>query len=687
MKYVKADILENIVGTYDQTKTTIQGRAQTKSISGATALGPPLNKFIDTVNDTLASSQVIPVLTYLSPNGRLFSVGAESGGIINVSLHAVNLTTGVPTFVGTIRMAVADNASTTHTLRGFKVIDTGTTGWRIFLATTGTVVINGGLYCVNNVDLADFLAVGPGTFFPSATGSNQKATYLLQDPSNIGVGQLNIASVGVTLDTSNNRVYVHNGVAATHQFYVYSTTATLNCPLSVGLSIDAGTDRVTHVGHPFLNNDPVFLTNLSGGTGLTNNTIYYVRNITANDYQLSTTTGGAAVNVTVNGTADICRAFGTTGDAWVHKTGNLPALTGTLIASDSEDYAVPGHTTNSGQPCIFFATSSNLYLGQISQLTAGAVTWPSLVTSNTLGTANQITTPTLALATWSNVLDRAIYLTNNNILVMKQVVNNVIDKIFGGANNIYREAFTSDTIPLQWLTAGALDVEDGWLLVQMITNSGQRGVLLCDLRSDQLFDYSYIVTKVLDTPNSVYKFITTIDKLYNDTGSLRIQYRTSGFGSISGGWTDIGFAEDLTSVATGAQVQFKILFDTLALGTSIHAQLCNFFLGFESNVNISDNWEFSDDFSDNNVPSRCAFRLKKAYTSVVPQLHFRAYDLSDALLVNHNTVAQAAQFEYSTNNGVSWLPLGTIPNVVGTLIRYTFTAPPGVDIRPGLKES
>ncbi len=686
MKAVKADLLADIVSSYDQTKTTIQGRAQTKTISGDTALGPPLNKFVDTVNDTLASSQVVPVLTYLSPNGRLFSVGAETSGIINISLHTVNLTTGATAYIGTIRMAVADNAATTHVLRGLKVIDTGTTGWRIFLATTGSVLINGGLYCVNNVDLADFLAVGPGTLFSSATGSNQKATYLLQDSSNIGVGQLNIASVGVTLDTANNRVYVHNGVAATHQFYVYSTTATLNCPLSVGLSIDAGTDRVTHVGHTFLNNDPVFLTNLSGGTGLTNNTVYYVRNITANDYQLSATTGGAAINITVNGTADICRAFGTTGDAWVHKTGNLPALTGTLLSADSEDYAVPQHTANSGQPCAFFATSSNLYLGQLSQLTSGTTTWASLVTSNVLGTVNQIVAPTLTLATWSNVLDRAIYLTNSNVLVMKQVVNNSIDKIFGGANNIYRETFTSDSIPLQWLTAGALDVEDGWLMVEMVTNVGQRGILLCDLRSDELFDYSYVVTKVLDTPNSVYKFITTIDKLYEDTGSLKVQYRTSGFGSISGGWTDIGFAEDLTGVSTGDQVQFKILFDTLGLDTSIHAQLCDFFLGLESNTEISDNWEFSDDYSDNTSPSRCAFRLKKAYTSTVPTLYFRAYDLSSSLLVNHNTITNAANFEYSTDSGTSWLPLGTIPNTVGTLVRYTFTSPPGVDIRPGLKE-
>lgn len=687
MKYVKADLLSNIVSIYDQTKTTIQGRVFAKSIGGGTALGPPLNKFVDTFIDTASGSQVTPVLTYLSPNGRLFSVGAETGGIVPISLHTVNLSTGATVFIGTIRVNIADTAATTHTLRGLKVIDAGSTGWRIFLATSGSVAINGGLYCVNNVDLADFLAVGPGTLFPNATGSNQKATYLLQDPSNIGVGQLNIAAAGVTLDIPNNRVYVHNGVAATHQFYVYSTNAVLDCPLSTGLAIDAGTDRVTHTAHGLPDNTPVYITNLVGGTGLTNNTVYFTRNSTANDYQLSATTGGAAINITANGTVDICRAFGTTGSAWVHKTGNLPALAGTLIASDSEDYAVPGHTTNSGQPCVFFCTSANLYLGRLSELTSGATTWPSLVTSNLLGSASQISAPTLTLATWSNVLDKAVYLTNNNILIMKQVVNNSIDKIFAGANNIYREGTTSDTIQLQWLNAGALDIEDGWLAVQTTTNVGQRGVILCDLRSDELFDYSYIVSKVLDTPNSVYKFITTIDKLYDFTGSLRIQYRTSGFGSISGGWIDIPFAEDLTSIATADQVQFKILFDTIGLDTVIHAQLIDFFLGFESNTSVSDNWEFSRENSSNNTPSRSAFRLKKVYVGAVPQLFFRAYDLSNALVVNHNTTANAVNFEYSTDNGNSWLPLGTIPNVVGTLVRYTFSSPPGVDVRPGLKES
>lgn len=689
MKYIKADLLTDVVGTYDQTKTTRQGRANSKTVNSQTVIGPPLNRFVDTFNDTASSSQVTPIRSFLSPNGRLFSIGAEVAGISPISLHTIDLTTGISTYVGTIRMNLADVAITTHTFRGFKVIDTGTTGWKIFVTTTGSIAINGGLYCINNVDLTDFLAVGPGTLFPFATGSNQKATYFLQDPSNIGVGQLNIASTGLSLDTTNNRAYVHNGVAATHQYYVYSTNATLNCPLTTSLTIDETTDRVNQTAHGFADNTPIYITSLTGGAGLTNNTVYFVRNSTANDYQLSATTGGAAINITTAGTTSVCRAFGTTGDAWVHKTGNLPALTGTLINLDSEDYAVPGHTANSGFPCIFFCTTTNLYLGRISELTSGTTSWPSLVTSNVLGSVNQITTPTVVQATWSNILDRAVYITDGQILVMKQVVNNVIDKIFGRNSNLYRETFPAD--PAQGIgftgVISSLDIEDGWLVVTS-SIAGQRGNVLSDLRSDNFFDYSYVVSKVLSTPGTnVYKFLATWRELADTSGSFAFYYRTSGFGSVSGGWLPITMGSDLSAIAAGAQVQFKIAFNNLVLGGSIPAQVRELFLGYESNTSTSDNWEFSDDNSNNGSPSRVAFRLKTAYTTSVPQLFFRAYDLSNVLLINHNTVTNAANFEYSTDNGMSWLPLGTIPNTVGTLVRYTFTSPPGVDIRPGLKES
>jgi hypothetical protein len=326
-----------------------------------------------------------------------------------------------------------------------------------------------------------------------------------------------------------------------------------------------------------------------------------------------------------------------------------------------------------------------LYLGRLSELTSGATTWPSLVTSNLLGAANEITAPTLANAAWSNTVDRAVYLTNTNLLVMKQVVNNSIDKIFGGNSNKYRETTSSEVVDLRFSGVSSLDLRNGWLAVTSNTPTGQRGTIITDIRSDAFFDYSYIVTKVLDTPDAVYKYLASTNKLYKDTNTLKVYYRTSGFNTITGGWQPIPFAEDITSFAAGSQVQFKILFDTLKIGTAIPAQLTEFFLGIQSNNEISDNWEFSDDFSDNNVPSRTAFRLKKAYTGSVPTLYYRAYDLNGTLLVNHNTAANAPNFQYSTDNGTTWLPLGTIPNTVGTLVRYTFTSPPGVDVRPSLR--
>lgn len=687
MKYVKAGLLDSVVGTYDQTKTTIQGRVFQKTVGGQPVLGPPLNRFVDTVADTAGNT--VPVLSYLSPNGRLFSLGAEAGGTSFISLHTVNMSTGVHTYVGQIRISLADVAATTHTLRSLKVVDTGVTGWKVFVATTGSVAINGGLYMANNVDLADFIPVG-STLIPFATGNNQKATYFLQDAANIGVGQLHTTAVGLVVDTANTRVYAHNGVSATHQYYVYdySISPTYDTT-SVSVNV-ASPGVVAHVGHSYAINTPVTFTAGTLPTGLTVGTTYFVRNPVAGvSYELSATSGGASINTTGSPSsgAVIGRAFGTNSSNFVHKTGNLPALSGTLLAADSEDYAMPGHTSNSGFACAFFATGTNLYLGRLSELTSGATTWPSLVTSNLLGTTNQITTPTAAQATWSNVLDRAVYLTNTNILVMKRVVNNVIDRVFGTGSNTYRETFPlSDSQGLRYLTITAMDIEDGWLVLTPST-TGQRGNLIADLRSDAAFDYSYLVTKVLDTPLAVFKFQSTWRQLGDVAGSLSLFYRTSGFGTISGGWTAIGFGVDLSSIPSANQIQFKVAFNTLTLGASIPAQLNEFFLGYETQIGISDNWEFSDDYSDNNSPSRCAFRLKKAYSSTVPTLYFRAYDLSDANVVNHNTVSNAANFEYSTTNGASWLPLGTIPNTVGTLIRYTFTSPPGVDIRPGLKES
>ena len=687
MRYINADLLDDVVGSYDQTKTTIQGRVFSKTLSGDTVIGPPLNKFIDVF--TNAAVTPAPNATVCTTNGRVFSVQAEAAGLSVIALHTINFDTGVVSYIGKIQVSLPDTAATTTTFRSLKAIDTGTTGWKLFLSTTGSVTINGGTFLINKIDLADFVPVG----FPTisfASGNDQKAVYFMQDPANIGVGQLQTQTAGSALDVSANRLYVHNGVSATHQYYVYDTSVAPTYSTSA-ITGTAATDLINHAGHTFLDNDQIVFSSLSGGTGLVNGTVYFVRSSVAGvSYQVSTTSGGAVINFTTDiVSGSVGRAFGITGSNFVHKTGNLPALTGTLLLTDSEDFAQPTGTGNisiDSFDCVFLSTSSNLYLGRLSELTSGTTSWPSLSTVNMLGSANEIIAPTATYATWSNALNKSIYSTGT-VFVLKSFTNNVIDKIFGGTSNRYLEGITTDVVELQPNSSiTSLDVESGWIF---ITNgsTGQRGIMAADLISDADFDYSFFVTKVMDTPDSVLKFITTIDELYEYTGSLKVYYRTSGFGSISGSWVEIPFADDLTSFAAGQQIQFKILFDTLGLDTSIHAQIKDVFLGYNSLTDSSDNWELSVDDSDNGNPSRSAFRLKKAYASSVPALYYRAYDLSNSLIVNHNTVTNAARFEYSTDSGVSWNNVGTIPNTVGTLVRYTFSTPPGVDIRPSVRES
>jgi hypothetical protein len=692
MKLYKADLLNDVVSVYDQTKTTIQGRVFQKTINGTPVLGPPVSKFIDVQTDAAEN----PSQIYCTENGRLFSTGAIVNGgtydTLPLILHSFDFNTGTYNYIGKIIIQLPNVAAQVHTIRSIKAIDTGNTGWKIFITTTSTVAISGGTFLVNNIDLADFVQVGFPTI-PMATSSNAKAVYLLQDPANIGVNQLQIASVGSVLSQSTNRLYVHNGTATTHQYYVYSTnTAPTYTSSSVTVSVGSP-GVVSHAGHTFLNNAPLVFSAGTLPTGLTVGTIYFARNVVAGvSYELSATSGGASINTTGSPSvgAVIGRAWGTTGSNWVHKTGNLPALSGTLLSNDSEDLAIPtnapvnGGTLN-GNECAFFASTNSLYLGLLSELTSGATSWPSLTTSNILGTSNQITAPTATFASWSSVLDAATYSTNVSKFITKQVQNNVIISNTGELNNQYYEGFNPPTVNLGLVTVTGMDNANGWLFVSGGT-AGQRGIIAVDFRSDTEYNYSYIVTKVFSNPFTALTAISSYEELWDLTGNVRVQYRTSGFASISGGWTDLTSYSEL-NVAITSQIQFKISFRMQSEGSSSPAQIKELLYGIMNDSEISDNWEFSQANSSGNVPTRSAFRLKKVYSSAVPQLFFRARDLSNALLITNNTVANAANFEYSTDNGVTWLPLGTIPNVVGTLLRYSFTTPPGVDVRPSIRES
>lgn len=689
-KLLTANLLSSVTGTYDQTKTTISGRVFQKTVNSKVCLGPPLSNVIDVFTDT--AGVVTPAgPMHLTSSGRLFVVNAIAAGVGQIALYSFDFTGQVaPVYVGRVLYNMPNTAATTHTIRGLRVDDSaGTSNWKIFVATTGSVAINGGLFMLNSMALSDFVPVGPGTI-PIATGSNQKAVYQLQGSSFMGTLTNTTQAAGILLDTANTKVYLHNGVAATHQYHVYDYSGT---PNNVGTTVTitiATPGVVTQTAHGYAANDPITLSTTGAlPTGLTVGTVYFVRNPTANTYELSATTGGASIATTgaQSGTHTARRAFGQTSSLTYFATGNLPALTGVLLLTNGEEAYVPDSGPNASTNCAAFGTTTNAYEGKLSELTTGVTSWPSLRTVNLLGGPLDIITPTAQFFKIGSTLKDIIYVTANAQFVSKPFTNSVITAVFGSYVNAVLEANPMVTEYFGLNTVAGIERSNGWLLASSSTAS-QRVISYMDYRSDTLFDYSSIISPVIQMYSGILKDIQSIEAAFDNTGTLSFQYRTSGFGSATGGWVDVSTAEDLESLAiSGASIQFKVLFDIVNQNLPTPAQVIDLYLDAIIPGENSDNWEVSQALTSSGTPTRTVFRLKQLYNTSVPTLYYRGYDLSNALLVNHNTVANAANFNYSTDGGNTWLPLGTIPNVVGTLVRYSWTSPPGVDIRPSVRES
>ena len=776
MKIVNANLLDSVGSSYDQTRTTVQGRATQKTIDGKPVLGPPLTKFMDFQTDT--GGAVMGTTLFASENNRLFMVGTIAAGaaFAPIFLYDFDLVTGTHAYVGRINVSIPNNPVTTlHVVRSLKVLDTGITGWKVYLITSATIgpTSHGGTFLVNGVAKSDFSQISPPTL-PFASGNNQKAVYkigeapiqtaapvtitvaspgkvqyvahpfVLNDqvlftsgtvPTGLllntvyfvrnttaddfelslafgGAGivttgsagsailhmsKTEVACIGAVVDTVTNRLYTHNGVAASHSYYIRDTSVAPTYSIASAINITlASPGKVQYASHPFQVNDPIIFTAGIAPGGLALNVVYYVRNPSLNDFEVSLTAGGASINTTTVGSVDIGRAFGESPSQWLFKTGILPALAGVALATDCENKAIPANAPINGgllngNSCIFLATTTNLYLGLMSELVKGGITWSSLTTSNLLGTPNQIIAPVATHASWSDSLDQALYVCNTLKVVNKKVQNNVINAIYGQMGITYYEGIVLPTNAQLEFAAAPTNFTNqaGWQFVTgPAATVGQRGIIAIDLRSDCLTDYSYVVSKVMTIPNGQIKNLTVFEELVQTSGTIDMFYRTTGFGSVTGNWIYVDHYQDLSGLSISGQVQFKITFNVQSTGKSSPIQVSGLLLGYEANEELSDNWEYSYDDSSTSIPTRVGFRLKSTYATSIPaSLRFRAYDLSESLLITQSITSNPSNFQYSTDGGTTWLSLGTIPNVVGTLVRYNFTSPPGVDVRPSLKDS
>jgi hypothetical protein len=419
----------------------------------------------------------------------------------------------------------------------------------------------------------------------------------------------------------------------------------------------------------------------------------YFFNLASTGIAAATVPTAASTNFTMY------RAGGVSTNAFVFKTGSLPALAGTLLTTNSFQYALPttvaANPALNGQSCLAVSTGTTVYLGKLSELSAGVTSWPSQVGVTLVGGISFIA-PTATLTAYSSTIDKWIYVTNTSTFVVIPHQAATITGVFGGLTTTWLEGQNPPTVQFGAFALGDLNATGGWLFI-VSTTAGQRGVIFMNIGSDTQFGTAAVISPVLSLPSgSIFKYIDTLEQLFDSTDSMTFSIRSAAtstdasFNSATGGWTTIHTAQDLSATAIGPFFQLQAQFDIITLDTNTPAQLNDFVYTVVPPNEVSDSWEGGgpNTTQSGSTPAYTSFRLTTAYTSIVPTMFFRAYDDNGNLVASANTASNPTFFQYTTNNGTSWNALGTIPNtVLTTEVRYLWATPPGVTVTCSFRES
>lgn len=402
--------------TYNKLATYLGGAASVQTVNSQSVVCPPLNVFVD----VFTQAGIVPAIPLLnSTTGRCFCLSAASA-TPTVYLATWNPVTNAVSFTGFITLRLANLAATTYIERGWDVNDSGAT-WQIYIAETGSVVINGGIHQAYGLTAADFQPGGT-TIWP-ALSNGIKGIYLMHPADAFGAGN-NLTTIwGVrhlyssASSTWNQKIICFNNTVAAPQCLLFDSSITpqiipVGTASTVASTSYAGTSPAAFfttgatnpgivAGDPicFVNTAP---TNFTASVQGAAQTTYFVRDVqlvTGNWYfNLANTTAGAALTPTSTGSSwSIIRSFGTSINQFSGRTpttGLSPSFTGVLVQANTIDYAnpvsTPANVALQGVDCVSLATQTSLIMGKLADLftfTTGTTTGSTMTVASATGLA------------------------------------------------------------------------------------------------------------------------------------------------------------------------------------------------------------------------------------------------------------------------------------------------------------
>lgn len=207
----------------------------------------------------------------------------------------------------------------------------------------------------------------------------------------------NLQGVVICLMTTFNSLAGNNTASCNKNVTVYFMQTKSTCTITI-----ASPGVITNVGHGLVANDPVeFSTTGALPTGIVNRTIYYVKNETADTFQISSTPGGSAINTsgTQSGTHTL----------WAIK--DTKTLTPTDIMNTTDNSCsgvlVPFPMTTP----LAVDTTASKWRYRVAQASTGTNNW-SILASSASGLIP-------VYAAWG---DNAVSFSNNDSVIAKDIL-------------------------------------------------------------------------------------------------------------------------------------------------------------------------------------------------------------------------------------------------------------------------
>ena len=628
MNVIPLGLQNNLVTSYDQTKTTLQGRVGLKTITdgnGAKSCSGPVPVVTADVFDDTGLAPV--ALTTSTSNNRIFVTTGNAAGLFTVAYYLLTTTNGVTTqaYQGSLKFQMP--TATVHTIKGFMVDDSNPASMVFQWSTTNATGINGGYFACWGINQTQFVKVSIQTI-PAAvsTPSLTQVVYMIGDNASQASETVTVAD-GIGIDTTGKNAYILNGAAATPKIFVFSYTNPPSGTITAGYT-NSNFTLVTGT-----------LTALSGVVLLVNNVQCITPSHTAN-------------------AGSLCLSFLTSTNVYAAKVSDitsgvtsLPSLVTCTLAM-SGDYITPA-TITFGQ---YIASIDKWVLETVT----GNMQLRQLVTN-----------------------DPNAKIFGLNSYLKTEVGGTITPVDFGGVTNLCITdcngfaVLTNTTVGQRNLVI--LDVQSDATSVNPST--GQIYASLISPVISVNATTGVLLTAYYELAQRATKPIVQ----YRTSG-----FATGPGAGFDATWTQAPKDGDLSAIANATSIQFRLLFTMMGFEVTNPPQINECYFLYNDNTQISANWEGSNNNTTQSAvtPAYTAFRLKTAYSSAVPTLFFRAYDDSNNLVASANTVSNPTLFQYTTNNGTSWNALGTIPNTaLTTEVRYLWPTPPGVSVTVSIRES